>query len=180
MLKLQENFKKDPSCKVIKQHLKNHNTFTFRHITLNEIKKVIHDFFLKIWQLVVKYRLITVLLSRLQLCLESLNMLTVEGCYKTGLLRHLSNHVFRSLEFRIYISYDAQFDVDFRNAIKNFEITFSFLDNWNSIGCGKFVLSPREHFLATVDVLKNSPKISNITKREIFQLNFFDIDETIW
>ena len=44
MLKLQENFKKDTSCKVIKQHLKNHNTFTFRHITLNEIKKVIHDF----------------------------------------------------------------------------------------------------------------------------------------
>ena len=47
MLKLQENLKKDPSCKVIKQHLKNHNTFTFRHITLNEIKKVIHDFFKK-------------------------------------------------------------------------------------------------------------------------------------
>ena len=39
-----ENFKNHPSCKIIKQHFKNHITFTFRHVTTNEIKKVIHNF----------------------------------------------------------------------------------------------------------------------------------------
>ena len=39
-----ENFKNHPSCKIIKKHFKNHITFTFRHVTTNEVKKVIHDF----------------------------------------------------------------------------------------------------------------------------------------
>ena len=38
-----ENFKNHPSCKIIKQHFKNHITFTFRHVTTDKVKKVIHD-----------------------------------------------------------------------------------------------------------------------------------------
>ena len=38
-----ENFKNDPSCKIIKKYFKNHITFTFGHVTTDEVKKVIHD-----------------------------------------------------------------------------------------------------------------------------------------
>lgn len=38
-----ENFKKHPTCRMIKQHLKNRNIFTFRHLAIDEVKKVFHD-----------------------------------------------------------------------------------------------------------------------------------------
>ena len=38
-----ENFQNHPSCKIIKKHFKNHIHFTFRHVTTDEVKKVIHD-----------------------------------------------------------------------------------------------------------------------------------------
>ena len=38
-----EKFRNHPSCKIIKKHFKNHITFTFRHATAGEVKKVIHD-----------------------------------------------------------------------------------------------------------------------------------------
>ena len=38
-----ENFNNHSSCKIIKKHLNDHITFTFRHVTTDEVKKVIHD-----------------------------------------------------------------------------------------------------------------------------------------
>ena len=47
------------------------------------------------------------LLCIFQQCLGPFDMLTIEGCSETGPFRHLSNHVFRSIYFRKYISYEA-------------------------------------------------------------------------
>ena len=92
-----------------------------------------------------------VLLYRFHLGSGAFNMLTVEGSSKTGLLRRLSNPVFRSLWFQKYISYEThlffsnsfKFDVYFRKKTKNYGESFNFLDNLASVGCGKFSLLPR-------------------------------------
>ena len=49
-----------------------------------------------------------------------------------------------------------------------------------SIGCGKFSLLGRKYVSLAVNVLTKSPKISNVIKRDIFQLNFGQSDETIF
>ena len=41
LLKTSKNY---PSCRIIKKHFKNHITFTFRHVTTDEVKNVILDF----------------------------------------------------------------------------------------------------------------------------------------
>ena len=40
--------------------------------------------------------MVTVLLSRLQQCLNPFTMLPVKGSFETGLIGHISSHVFRS------------------------------------------------------------------------------------
>ena len=69
-----------------------------------------------------------------------------------------------------------KFDVHLRNAAKNWEICFKFLDNWTWIVCDKSFLLGREYLSWAVYVLKNSPKISDITKRDVVALNFCQSD----
>ena len=90
----------------------------------------------------------------------------------------LTNHFFHSLHYQKYISYEAplflmfKFDVDFRIEVKNVEKVFCFLDNWIWIGCGKFLLLQTKYLSSAVNVLANSPKLLDITKRNIFQPSF--------
>ena len=51
--------------------------------------------------------MVTVLLSRLQQCLNPFILLPVKGSFETGLIGHISSHVFRSAEFPKEISYEA-------------------------------------------------------------------------
>ena len=51
--------------------------------------------------------MVTVLLSRLQHCLNSFTMLPVKESFETGLIGHMSRHVFRSAEFWKEISYEG-------------------------------------------------------------------------
>ena len=44
---------------------------------------------------------------RSELCLGLFTMFLVEGYSETVLFRYLSNHVFQTLQFRKYISYDC-------------------------------------------------------------------------
>ena len=44
-----------------------------------------------------KKKLVKELSWRFHKCLEPFNMLTIEGCYETGLFKHLSNYAFHSL-----------------------------------------------------------------------------------
>ena len=58
-------------------------------------------------------------------CLGPFTMLLLEGSSETELFRHLSNHVFRSLYFWKYISYEghvfskfSELEIDFKNEEK--------------------------------------------------------------
>ena len=63
----------------------------------------------------------------------------------------------------------SKFYLDFRNAKKkSWEKVFLFRDDCIWICCVKLSLLRREYFWATVNVLKNSPKILPITKRDFF------------
>ena len=126
--------------------------------------------------------MIKVLSCRFQQYLGPFIMLTVKVSSRTGLFRNLTNHFFHSLHYQKYISYEAplflmfKFDVDFRIAVKNVEKVFCFLDNWIRIGCGKFSLLQTEYLPSAVNVLANSPKLLDITKRDIFQPSFSQSD----
>ena len=52
-----------------------------------------------------------------------------------------------------------------------------FLGNVIWIKCDKFSLLRREYLPSAANVLTNSPKISGITKREIFQLRFLKVSD---
>ena len=63
---------------------------------------------------------------------------------------------------------------------KKFSKSFFFLDNFISIGCGKFSVVWRKYLSSAISLITNSPKISDITKRDIFQLHFPHSNEKIW
>ena len=65
---------------------------------------------------------------------------------------------------------------EFRNCTTTVEKSFCFWDNCISIGCGKFSQVRKKYLLPAVNVLANSPKIWNVTKRDIFQLNLCQSD----
>ena len=73
----------------------------------------------------------------------------------------------------------VKFCLDFQHAIKNCDKkTFFFLDNCIWIGCARLSLEWWEYLSLTVIVFKNSPNITDLTKREILQLNSSQNDET--
>ena len=53
---------------------------------------------------------------------------------------------------------------------------FCFLDNYIWIGSGKFSKFGREYLSWTAIVLRNPPKISHISKTDIFQTSFAKSD----
>ena len=67
-----------------------------------------------------------------------------------------------------FFSKCLKFNVDAKNARKNWKKVFSFSDNCIWIGSGKFSL--------TVNLL-SSPKISDLIKNNFFQLNLAQNDE---
>ena len=62
----------------------------------------------------------------------------------------------------------SKFYLDFRNAKKKLRKGFFFGDDCIWSGCIKLSLLKREYFWTIVNVLKNSPKILPITKRDFF------------
>ena len=73
-----------------------------------------------------------------------------------------------------------KFQLDFKNAAKNWEKVFYFWDNFILIGIVKLSLIKKEYFSSADNVLNSSPKISHVNKRTFFQLNWLDGDEWIW
>ena len=72
----------------------------------------------------------------------------------------------------ILFSKCSKFDLHFKNAEKNSQKGFCFLDNWIRIGCVKLSLLRRDYLSLVVNVLTNSPEILHITKRSFFHLYF--------
>ena len=70
----------------------------------------------------------------------------------------------------------SKFNVDYRNAEKNWEKVFCFWDNSIWIGCVKLSLLRAEYFSSAVNVLTNSLKILNSSNIDLFQLNYVHSD----
>ena len=73
----------------------------------------------------------------------------------------------------------CKFNVGFKNAKKMQQKISAFLDNLIWIGTGKFSLLVREYSYVAGNVLSNSPKISDLTKNNLLQLNLAQNDETV-
>ena len=72
-----------------------------------------------------------------------------------------------------------KFYVDFENAIKFAKKVFGFLDNCIRVGGGKFFILWRKNLSSVINVLTKSPKISDLTEREVFELSLSQSDERI-
>ena len=75
-----------------------------------------------------------------------------------------------------FISKCSKFYVYLKNAIKFPQKASGFLDNCIWIGCEEFSLLWQEYLSSAVDVLTKSPKILDLTKIEVLQLNLCQND----
>ena len=80
----------------------------------------------------------------------------------------------------IFFSKCSKFDGDFTNGVKSPESFFCFLDYCIWIDCCIFSLLQREYLSSAVNMVANSPKISDITKGDIFEFYFSESEEKIW
>ena len=71
----------------------------------------------------------------------------------------------------------SEFNENLRNAEKNWEKVFSFWDTSILIGCIKLPPLRREYLSLAVNVLTNSLKILDNSKRYFFQLNYARNDQ---
>ena len=74
----------------------------------------------------------------------------------------------------------SKFNIDFKNAAKNWEKFFCFSDNCIWIGILKLSLLRTGYFSWAANVLTSSPKIWHVNKRDLFEHNFLAIDQWIW
>ena len=73
-----------------------------------------------------------------------------------------------------------EFNVDFRNAAKNSGKFFCFWDNWIGIGIVKLSLLWTGYFSSAANVLTSSPKVLDVSKRDLFQLNWLGSGQWVW
>ena len=107
--------------------------------------------------------------------------------FRNRTFRRLSNHGFPSPYFWEYISYETHhFFENFQIFIyiskmpkKSWHKIFYFRDKCISIGYIKLSLLRREYFWSVVNVVKNSPEILPVIKRDFFQLNCVHSDQQI-
>ena len=74
----------------------------------------------------------------------------------------------------------SKFNIDLKNAQKNWEKFFCFWDKCIWICYVKPPLFRREYLSSAVNMLTNSLKISYVTKRDSFTLNYLHSDQLIW
>ena len=70
-------------------------------------------------------------------------------------------------------SFDSKclkFNVDFKNAAKNWEKVFCFWDNCIWIGIVKLSLLRTRYFLSAANVLTSIPKKQHVNKRDVFKI----------
>ena len=75
--------------------------------------------------------------------------------------------------------YERDVHLDFRNTGKDWEKNLvSYATEFELVA--NFFILGTEYMSSTANVLTNSPKISDITEEDIFQLIFWESDEKIW
>ena len=116
---------------------------------------------------------------RFKPCLGTFTMLLLEGSSETGSFRHLSNHVLRVRNFGntkalrvIFFSKMFKIVSRFQKCIQKLKEVFCFWDNYIWIAIVKLFLFGRGKFSSAANVLKSSPKIFYVNKRDFFQLNW--------
>ena len=122
--------------------------------------------------------MIKVLWGRFQQSLGMFTMLLVKGSSKTGLFRHLPDHVFAVRNFGntkfmrviFFFSKYLKYNLHFKNAVKNWEKVFFFWDNFIWIGVIKLSLLRKGYFSLAANVLTSTPKIWHVNKGDFFQL----------
>ena len=125
---------------------------------------------------------------RFQQSLGTFTMLLVEGSSETALFRHLSNHVFgvcnvgntKAARVIFFESKHSKFNLNFKNAARNWENAIRFSDNYIWISIVKFSLLRTGYFTLVANVLTSSPKNWHVNKREFLEHNFHASDEWIW
>ena len=131
---------------------------------------------------------IKVLWHRFQKCLGTCAMLLVETSSKMGLFRYLSNHVFgvrkfwntKAMRFIFFFWKYSKFKLDFKNPAKYWDKVFCVWDYCIWIGIVKLSPLRTGYFSSTANVLTNSNKILQVSKRDFFQLNWLGRDQWIW
>ena len=130
--------------------------------------------------------MIKMLWCRFQQWSCTFTMLLFEGSSETGLFRHLSDHVFGVHNFGntnsmrvIFFFKILKICAWFQKCNKKFRKIFCFWDNWIWIGIVKLSLLRRRYFSLTGNVLTSRPKICDVNKRDIFQLNWVGSDHWI-
>ena len=72
-----------------------------------------------------------------------------------------------------------KFNLDFKNAAKNWEKIFCYWDNCISVGMVKLSLWRKIYFSSVANVLTTSPNIWHVNKRGFFEQNFLGSDRWI-
>ena len=106
------------------------------------------------------------------------NMFTVQRCPKTEAYEHWSNHISRGQYLSKCLRYEADIFfqkwakscVDSKYVIKIAESVLPFWDNSVSVLCHNFSHLWRQYMWSAVNLLRNSPKIMDLTKIDIFLL----------
>ena len=79
-----------------------------------------------------------------------------------------------------FLSKCWKFNLDFKNAAKNWEKVFFFSDNCIWIGIVKLFLLRTGYFSSAANVLTSSSKIWHLNKRDFFAHNFLASDKWLW
>ena len=79
-----------------------------------------------------------------------------------------------------FFSKCSKFNVDFKNAAKNWEKVFCFSDNYIWTDIVKLSLLRTGYFSSVANVLTSSPKIWHVKKKDFFQLNLLGSDRWKW
>ena len=123
--------------------------------------------------------LIKLMWCRFQQCLGTFTMLLVKRFSQAVLLKHLSGYVFGVRNFEITKSMTitflwkySKFDLDSKNAAKNWEKAFCFRDNWIWIDVVKLSPLTTGYFSSAANVLTRSPKIWHVNKTDFFHLKW--------
>ena len=96
-------------------------------------------------------------------------MFTFKQCSETGLFRPLPNYVFQKRNEANEVMTSMKQKIQ-----KYFFVSQAIA---SELTCGKFSLLRREYLSSAVNVIINSPKTSDITMGDIFQLYFPESDE---
>ena len=127
--------------------------------------------------------MIKVIWPKFQWCLGPFTMLLVEASSETELFRHLSDYLSEIPNFENKklsgSSFFSKF-IKFQKCGKISEKRYFFWDNCIWIGFIKLSLLRRGYFSSAANVLKGSPKIFHVNKRDFFQLNWLGNGQWIW